>query len=240
MSAEKIAKELDRNPDSVAMYIKKHYNIGVTQVESAEYTLVDRPFYSEIKSQFTNGEMELFKYHWGRIVLQFNRDVLPTEEMQIVDVIKLEMLMNRCLKSNKDNIQAVDRISDRLERLITSANPEDMEEALNLERQLGALRASQESLNRDYRDLQTKKSAMLKDMKGTREQRIKRLEDSKESFPAWIASLMQNPDKLRDLGKEMEMMRLATEKEKARLSDFHKFADNSIDQPYLTAETVMK
>jgi hypothetical protein len=59
----------------------------------------------------------------------------------------------------------------------------DWDLVLNLERQSAVLRASQEALcAQDYKDLQTKKSAMIKDLKGTREQRIKAIEDSKVNF----------------------------------------------------------
>ena len=75
-------------------------------------------------------------------------------------------------------------------------------------------------------------------MKGTREQRIKRLEDSKQSFTSWIAHLMQNPEILKSYGIEMEKMRLAMIKEKERLSEFHTYEDGQIDQPFLTPETI--
>ena len=116
----------------------------------------------------------------------------------------------------------------------------DQDYILNLERQLASLRASQEALNRDYRELQTKKAAILREMKGTREQRIKRLEDSKQSFTAWVAHLMQDPETLKRYGIEMEKMRLAMMKEKERLSEFHKYEDGQIDQPFLTPDTVVE
>ena len=240
LTAEAIAIELDRNVDSVANYIKRKFHVGVTKAETAAFSLEDRPFWVEIKQQFTNSELDLFKYHWGRIVSQFNDDVLPTEEMQIVDVIKIEMLMNRCLKTNKDNIEAITRAEVELEGLLGSHEPEHLERALNLERQLGALRAGQESINRDYRDLQTKKSSMLKEMKGTREQRIKKLEDAKQSFSVWVGQLNDSPDKIDQYGREMEMMRLAAEKERGRLSGYHKYTDGMVDQPFLNHETVLE
>jgi prefoldin subunit 5 len=111
---------------------------------------------------------------------------------------------------------------------------------MNLERQMASLRASQESLNRDYRELQSKKASILREMKGTREQRIKRLEDSKQSFTAWIASLMQDPETLKRYGIEMEKMRLAMVKEKERLGAYHKYEDGTVDQPFLTPDTVQE
>lgn len=109
---------------------------------------------------------------------------------------------------------------------------------LNLERQVAVLRASQESLSKDYKDLQSKKGGMLKDLKATREQRIKRLEDSKETFVGWIKMLIDDPEFSRGLGVAMEKMRMSSENEKARLSEYHQYEDGGIDQPFLTPETV--
>jgi hypothetical protein len=115
---------------------------------------------------------------------------------------------------------------------------QDLDYIINLERQIASLRASQESLNRDYRELQTKKASMLREMKGTREQRIKRLEDSKQSFISWVANMMQDPETMKQYGIEMEKMKMAMLKEKERLSAFHKYEDGLVDQPFLTPDTV--
>jgi hypothetical protein len=239
VTIEDIAKQLDRDVESVDNFVKRKLGVGISNEEAAAYSLENRPYWTELTGQFTSDELELFKYHWSRIIAQFKDDVFPTEELQVVDVIKLEILMNRCLKSNKDNLNELDLI-DKLIRDERSKEKEDRDQdyLMNLERQSASLRASQESLNRDYRELQTKKSSMLREMKGTREQRIKRLEDSKQSFTSWIAHLMQNPEILKSYGIEMEKMRLAMIKEKERLSEFHTYEDGQIDQPFLTPETI--
>ena len=79
---------------------------------------------------------------------------------------------------------------------------------------------------------------MLKEMKGTREQRIKRLEESKQSFTSWVASMMQDPERMKAYGIEMEKMRAAMKKEEERLANFHKYEDGTVDQPFLTPDTV--
>lgn len=238
-TVEDIAKQLDRDTESVDSFIKRKFKVGLTPEDMAAYSLEDRPYWIELKSQFTDEELELFKYHWSRIISQFNDDVLPTEEFQVVDVIKLEILMNRCLKGNKENIEQINTydkiIKDERSR---DKDQQDIDYIINLERQVASLRASQESLNRDYRELQTKKATILREIKGTREQRIKRLEDSKQSFTSWVTSMMQDPDLMKRYGIEMEKMRLAMKKEEERLSAFHKYEDGQVDQPLLTPETV--
>lgn len=241
LTVEEIAAQLNRDVESVENFIKRKLRVGLTNEEAAAFSLENRPYWVELTSQFTGDELELFKYHWSRIIAQFKDDVFPTEELQVVDVIKLEILMNRCLKSNKDNLNEINVIEKMIrdERALDKEQ-RDQDYLMNLERQMASLRASQESLNRDYRELQTKKASILREMKGTREQRIKRLEDSKQSFTSWVAMLMQDPETLKRYGIEMEKMRLAMLKEKERLSAFHKYEDGQIDQPFLTPDTVIE
>jgi|TARA_B100000085_G_scaffold162309_1_gene147656 hypothetical protein len=236
---EAIAEKLNRDPESIAKHIKKHYGMGATREEQAAFELDSRPYWAELRQQFTEEELKLFKYHWSRIISQFRDDVIPTEELQVVDLIKLELLMNRALKGNKDNIEQI----SALDALITAERQRDpdqidTDQLFNMERQVASLKASQESLNKDYRELQTKKNSMLKEMKATREQRVKRLEDSKQNFTSWMAHLVANPEVTKQYGMEMEKMRLAMDKEKQRLSQFHKYTDEMVDQPFLTPDTV--
>ena len=239
MTVEDIAEQLDRSVDAIEKFVKGTLKFGLTGIEAAQFDLEDRPYWVELQGQFTYDELQLFKYHWAKIISQFKDDVFPTEEIQIIDVIKLELLMNRCLKSNKDNLEELN-INETLLRDQRQMSEEDQDRELMIstQRQIASLRAAQESLNKDYRELQTKKATMLREIKGTREQRIKRLEDSKQSFTAWVASLMQDPDLVKSYGIEMEKMRLAMEKEKVRLSHFHKYEDGIVDQPFLTPDTV--
>lgn len=239
MTLEDIAKSLDRDVDSVEQFMKRKLKHGLSLEEEAAFSLEDRPYWIELQSQFTQDELELFKYHWSRIIAQFKDDVFPTEELQVIDVIKLELLMNRCLKGNKDNIQQISTYENMVkDERSKYKDDQDLDYIINLERQIASLRASQESLNRDYRELQTKKASMLREMKGTREQRIKRLEDSKQSFISWVANMMQDPETMKQYGIEMEKMKMAMLKEKERLSAFHKYEDGLVDQPFLTPDTV--
>ena len=40
-------------------------------------------------------------------------------------------------------------------------------------------------------------------------------------------------------GKEMEILKIATEKAKNQLSQYHTYQDNIVDRPFLTPETVI-
>lgn len=243
LSVEEIAAKLERAPEPIIKYLKR---IGKTENKmqaipvQAEYDIKSRPYWKELKNQFTSEELELFLYHWKQIVAQFRKDVLPTEELQIVDMIKLEILMNRALREQQDSMSRVRELETDLYRLRAGNSDQDREEIFNIERQVASLRAAKESISKEYKDLQTKKAALYKDMKATREQRIQRLESDKESFAGLIQRILRDPEFNEEQGKMMERMRMAMEKEKARLSDYHTYGDGGIDRPFLTPESVLE
>ena len=100
MTVEDIAKKLDRSVSAIDKYLKEELQIGLSASEAAGYQLEQRPYFTELKQQFTDDELQLFKYHWGRIISQFKDDVFPTEELQVVDVIKLEIDSLRRLQTS--------------------------------------------------------------------------------------------------------------------------------------------
>ena len=240
LSPEAIAKKLDRDPSSMRDWIEKNIGFSPKQKKEAAVAneLKEKPYYKELATQFSSEELELFEFHFKKMWSQFKDDVFHTEEMQIIDTIKLEILMNRILKSQRINQQEV-AVAERLAREEKSRDKDqrDMDLIIGLERQVAIMRASQETLSKDYKDLQGRKATMLKDLKGTREQRVKAIEDSKLTFASLVKKIAMNPQYRSDLGIEMEKMRLAVEAEKERLSEYLTYGDGQVDQPFLTPET---
>jgi len=242
ISYKEIGEQLDRDPESVEKFVKEKLGKNVSSTEErvvqAEYDLKQRLYWKDLKDQFSKDELEMILFHWGRMIGQFRDDVLPTEELQVLDTIKLEILMNRALKEQQKSMKSIEDLEDWVVReKQLPIEDRDMDRIFNLERQVAVLRASQESLNKDYKDLQQKKGMMLRDLKATREQRIKKLEDSKQTFVGWIKKLAEDPVYSRKIGIDLEKMRMAYQQEEARLSEYHQYEDGGIDQPFLTPET---
>jgi hypothetical protein len=105
LSIDQIASKLDRDPDSVKDWISKNIGFSAKQKKEAAVAneLKAKPYYRELKYQFSEEELEMFEFHFKKMWSQFKDDVFHTEEMQIIDTIKLEILMNRILKSQQDN-----------------------------------------------------------------------------------------------------------------------------------------
>lgn len=239
MDAAAIAVSLQRNPDAVARYIKKnHANSFTEKAKHAEYDIQRSPVWYDLKQQFSAQELQMFLYHWGRIISQFRDDVYPTEEMQVVDTIKLELLMNRAVTQQHQVMLDIEGLEAAL---VAERDGEDLDhaEVNNLERQIGVLRAAQESLNKDYQDMLKEKNKILKEMKATRDARIKHLESNKHNFVNFIRQIVEDRTMRTRLGRDMEKMRLATNVEFERLSEWHQFEDKEVDQPILTPENVI-
>lgn len=242
LSPEKIAENLDRNLESVEKYLQKlgkSFNKHEAFAVQAEYDIKSRPYWKELKLQFSDEELELFLYHWKQIIAQFRKDVLATEELQIVDTIKLEVLMNRALREQQESMERVRVLEAEIDiEKARDSDQQDKEMIFNYERQIASLRAAKESLSREFKDLQTKKASMYKDLKATREQRIEKLENNKQTLSSLVNKILRDPDFYEQEGKALEKMRMAMEQEKERLSDYHEYADGTVDQPFLTPETI--
>ena len=242
MSPEEIAANLEREVDPVIRYLKR---IGKTANKiqaltvQAEYDIKSRPYWRELKLQFSEDELELFLYHWKQIVAQFRKDVLATEELQIVDTIKLEVLMNRALREQQQSMNLVRELQVEIDKEKEKPSErQDKEMIFSMERQIASLRAAKEALSREYKDLQTKKSGMYKDLKATREQRIQKLENTKSTMAGLIEKVLRDPDFFEEQGKYIEKMRMAMQNEMERLADYHQYEDGTVDQPLLTPDTV--
>lgn len=238
-TVEEISSDLNRDPISVGSWITK--NIGLTNAEKKEVEvhqeLKKRPYYKELTKQFSELELEMFEFHFKKMWAQFKDDVFHTEEMQIIDTIKLEVLMNRQLR-NQHEIS--EKVAELDKELLAAQSNNDDNRVLSIERQIAVLRASEETMRRDFKELQSRKSALLKDLKGTRDQRIKAIEDHKQTFPTLITKVMTDPKYRRDMAIYMEKMRLATEKERERLSQLITYEDGLPDRPLLNSESVLK
>lgn len=242
LTAEQIAENLDRAIEPILKHLSKIGKGPSTKKNfevQAAYDLKTRPYWGELQSQFSEEELKLFLYHWSQIVGQFRKDILPTEELQIIDVIKLEILMNRALREQQTSMRKVVEFEEMItaeKRL--SMEDRDVEQIFNMERQIATLRAAKSEISREFKDLQTKKSAMFKDLKGTREQRIQKLENNKETFDGLVQKLLRDPEWVDEQNQYMEKFRMAVAEEKKRLGDYHEFADGMVDRPFLNEETV--
>lgn len=244
LTIDEISRKLNRDPESIDKWIKK--NVGLSQIEKKEIEgsseLKKREYYKELQEQFTDKELALFEMHFKRMWVQFKDDVFHTEEMQIIDLCKYEILMNRTLKNQRAAYQQIEDLEKELKELrsieLDCLDPRDRDNILNIERQISAIRSSLEMMGREFKEYQQRKGSLIKELKGTREQRIKDVESAKQSFPTLVKRLIVDPAYRRAVGIELETMRHAMEQEWKRLSEPMVYNDGVTDRPLLNSDTV--
>jgi len=244
LTAEQIAQNLNRNVAPINRYISESKNLLPTEQKVEDdllkQKLYGKTFWQEIKKQFDedSGELEYFENIWINLIKQFREDVLPAEELQIKQFITIDILINRSMKERKRHISE----TEKLQRLVDkeyekSEDQRDIPKLANLETQLSFARNSIANYTNEYTKLLGEQQKISKDLKATREQRIKRIEDGKSSWVGLI-KMLEDEEIREQEGRQMEIIKLATQTAKDKLSEYHSYQDDSLDLPFLTPETV--
>jgi hypothetical protein len=243
LSVEEIADQLNRNIDPIKRYIDENQLYSLddkSENEILKRKLRSKTFWNEIVRQFDEdtGELQYFEDTWVGLIKQFREDVLPAEELQIKQFITIDILINRSMKERKRHISETEKLQKLVDKEYEKPEDQrDIPKLANLETQLNFARNSIASYTNEYTKLLNEQQKISKDLKATREQRIKRIEDGKSSWVGLIRMLEDEQIREKE-GKEMEILSLATEKAKEKLYSYHSFADNKIDSPILNPESL--
>lgn len=239
---EQIAEVLNRTVAPVQKFVDKQ-NLKMRNMTDNEHLLVqlrDRYYYKELQKQFTDAELIFFEHQHIDYFRQFSEDVTHTEEMEILEVIRTEVLINRGMEDRQEVIQNIDRLNRMIDTEMEK--PMAMQDTVALasfQTQLGAAISSKSAYINEHEKLLTKKERLLKDLKGTREQRKRNADDAKTNFTSWLRQL--EDDKVRkDESFDMEVHRVAADKATDRLSGYHAFEDGVVDQPLLNSDTFLE
>jgi len=244
LSLDDIANALNRTKAPVKRYIEENRLFDnpdtINDEEYLRAKLHSKTFWNEIKKQFDNdtGELEYFESVWINLIKQFREDVLPAEELQIKQFITIDILINRSMKERKRHISETEKLQKLVDKEYEKPEDQrDIAKLTNMETQLSFARNSIANYTNEYTKLLNEQQKISKDLKATREQRIKRIEDGKSSWVGLIRMLEDEAIREKE-GREMEIIRMATDKAKHKLEEYHEFIDNSVDKPFLTPESV--
>lgn len=256
MKPAQIAEKLSRSEKQVLGYLTEHSLLTVADtapeepennsaIIEARHKLRQTMAWRQLKDELDEDELLYFEEKYAQYMTQFREDVLVTEETQIFLVIKLEIMMHRNSKGKRGAAEDIARLSTIRDKFLrkfddpTDMTENDREYVLGLETQIQACKAAEAAKSTEFIKLEEKHQGLLKDLKATRDQRVSRIESSKETFLGVIKRLQQE-DEREFAGRHMELLRNAAEKETNRLGSAHKFEDGAEDLPVLNAETITR
>lgn len=243
---DEIALAINRSIAPIKRYINEN-RLLISDEEKNDSEILrqklhTKTFWKEIQRQFDEdtGELAYFEDTWIGLIKQFREDVLPAEELQIKQFITIDILINRSMKERKRHIAETDKLQKFVDKEYEKPEEQrDIPKLANLETQLSFARNSIANYTNEYTKLLNEQQKISKDLKATREQRIKRIEDGKSSWTGLIRMLEDEIIREKE-GREMEILNLATIKYRDQLEDYHTYEDKQLDRPFLTPESVMK
>ena len=143
------------------------------------------------------------------------------------------------MKERKRHIAETEKLQKQVDQEYAKTELDrDIPKLANLETQLSFARNSIANYTNEYTKLLNEQQKISKDLKATREQRIKRIEDGKSSWTGLIRMLEDETIREKE-GREMEILSMATLKNRNKLEQFHQYEDKRLDKPFLTPESVL-
>ena len=251
LTIEEIAERIDRSPVGIRKYLNDigyvDEDLPVMDDDSHAISLAlrQKPYWRNLKAQFNLHELELFEYLWVKMMMeQFRQDLLPAEELQVKQLLTLEILINRSIEDRQTQIKEVGKIHKELDKEYKK-KPDARNDAMVefLESKLAYARSSVSNNTTEHTKLLDKTEKIQKDLKATRDQRVKRIDDSKTSWGGLIKVLDDEQYRKR-MGHEAELMNVAKGKVLDELSEWHEYGTNTdyteLDIPILNEDTVMR
>jgi hypothetical protein len=250
MTAEAIAAHISRTEALVRRFIEE-YAVPLGSSDDPEVSrqairteLRNSHKWGRLKRELAPDELEYFEEEYVKTIGQFRDDILPTEETQIFQSIKLDILMSRSMISRRKAVEDAERIERAMRGFLSRfdgdhsrMNEAERSEYLHHEDNLQAVKAGEAQRTAEHQKLQNEHSKLVREMKGTRDQRIKEVEAGKVSFLGLLKMLQQREQQER-IGRQNELMKMAADKEFRRLARYHTYEDGTVDRPVLSAESL--
>lgn len=243
LTNEQIGEEIGRTPKAVAKFIDDYQVKQIAEdFEEEEFVryrnmLHGKVYWADLKDQYTDNEIRVFERLWIELMQQFRGDVLAAEEIRIEQLISLKILCNRCMRDRKkheDTVIEFERERDEIYKF--DIEDRDLDRLSVLEQNISMARAGLNSYSTEYTKILNEYKYIEKALKANRDERIKRIEESQGSWQGWLRRL-EDPNERKELGREIELMAVATEKARQQLSELYVFPDGKVDQPLLNHET---
>lgn len=243
---QEIAEKLGRRLEPIIEFLVKN-GPKIEKPSGGDEELIrvlhTKVYWRGINEQFSKKEVQDFEIYWTGFINQFNNDIEFSEEMQIVDLIKLKLLAERNLYERNKARAAIEELQNIHDEFKQQHGPPPyadgslaIQEA-TLASQVKSCESAYIGRTTEYKTLLDKQQAYYDELKATRKQRIEFLKNTKKDWISLMRALTDEKRREKE-GRELALMNLAAEKEKGRLSEIHIYADGQGDKPLLTAETV--
>lgn len=249
--ATKDLKELSKLiGKSIATIRKYAYKKNLVTKEDTKYStdafrdkrckdiLRHREYWAELKMQFGPEELKQFESLWIGMYIQFNEDIQTTEDLQMKKYITLEIMKDRFGKQAFTCIKEIEELQKKLD-IEQQKEKKDKDEIRFLKMMLREYQGNHMALTKNQRETMNEQKDVESKLKGSRDQRVKGYLDANENFMAALRLIHENPEVRENIGRHIEIMRLAQEKEREKLYGYHTYLDKTVDRLILNKDSVI-
>jgi hypothetical protein len=236
---DELSSKINRNPDSIRKYIKKHgLNVRGTEEQKgyAESSFIGTEYWTSLQERYNKIEQGLFLVHYKEIVGQFQNEVPYTEMLQIIDYIHAEIEIQRSTVLKRQVLESIARLNKDIDKIRRTKSGDEVIEYEDL---ICQKESSLNHIGKDTLAWLDKKEKSAKSLKATRGERVQRIESAKTTFSGLVIELMSDPEKMRAVGIDIEKHRVATDVQYQMLHNLHEYKDGGVDPPILNADSVM-
>lgn len=254
MSTVEIARKVKRTPDYIRKIIKdfsKKTGEKTTpdaKLQEEEFKILMNlrvsPTYEMMEKQFTVDELRFIEHEYLRLIKQFAGDVMATEVTQMLQAVRIQVLMDRNMEERqaaRTDITGMALQQRELAKQIRAmggqATDADKEELMRLEDEIASRRSAEHACTKEYLSCQQEFNKLMQTLKATRDQRLDKANSSSFNYVELLKEFMRKDVQERE-GRTLELSKLARVNEGISLGRPHKFEDEHMDNPLLTHETV--
>lgn len=250
MKPDEIAQHLNRDPAMVRRMVRKLAvrDLPEQQQKKADNLAVrselrDSQKWKRITQELTPEELLFFEEEYVKLMSQFQNDVLPSEETQIFDSIKYDVLKSRNMVERRKMREEVAGLEKMVKQFVSkfkdaaSMKESDRSFMLSCNEQIQQLKQMEQDKTIEFVKFQERQDALMKSLKSTRDQRIDEVRSANDTVLSLLKAL-QKQDFRNKAWREQELMRMAAEKEYRKLGQEMEYDNGEIDRPILSADTV--
>lgn len=249
LDVKEIARRLDRNFETIDDWIKLNKSPSESKSPEGFRTAIRQELrnslaWKNLLKEFSKDEVEFFEEGYLKMMRQFKDNVLPSEENQIFDLVKTDILISRCLQNQQRAKTQIERVKEEIRTIREKYNSIDEMEKdvrdlfVTLENRVQFSQTAIQSHINEFEKLSKNKQQLMNALKATRDQRIKEVENENRFID--LVKRFQLKDVQERESRHAEIMNRGVEKEYKRLTQPHKYMDEEVDIPILSAETLQE
>lgn len=264
-SYAQIARTLNRNQATVRKYCQRN---GITDDlpsirKQIEFKTKNNHHFEVLKTQLTKNEYDFAIQVYKGMMEQFGNDILYSEEVQLIEYCMVTCLLNRAISKEKLLNEQIDQqrilradLQKKKDEVIKQAEDSDdeddeaekydkedyyLDKIEQIDIRISEIQSELRDTKKDQINFIDRKEKITTAIHGSREQRAKDLINTKQNFSDLITSMRKNQEFRRQIGLELEKMRIGIKEEYIRLTDNpHLYADGQEDFPIYNSEVALR